>query len=74
MDSQAYQPQFEPLKALLLDLTRERSTVSLLRLVADRLAARRDVALSRVWLVAPGDSVPRLPIRGGTEFDLSRER
>ena len=56
MDSQvAYQPQFEPLKTLLLDLTRERSTGSLLRLVADRLAVRRDVALARVWLVAPGD-------------------
>lgn len=26
------------------------------------------------WLVAPGDSVPRLPLRGGTEFELSRER
>jgi len=46
---------FEPLKTLLLELAQERSLDALLPLVMRRLVEREDVALARVWLLAPGD-------------------
>ena len=46
---------FEPLKTLLLELAQERSLDALLPLVMRRLVEREDVALARLWLLAPGD-------------------
>jgi transcriptional regulator with GAF, ATPase, and Fis domain len=60
----AYQPQFEPLKALLLELSRQSTTGSLLGLVVNRLAERRDVALARIWLSRPGDICSSCDRRG----------
>src|SRR3954470_5362874 len=42
-------------KDLLLELAQERSLAELLPLVTRRLAEHEDVALARLWLVAPGD-------------------
>jgi transcriptional regulator with GAF, ATPase, and Fis domain len=52
---------FEPLKTLLLELAQERSLDALLPLVVSRLVEREDVALARVWLVAPGDVCATCP-------------
>jgi transcriptional regulator with GAF, ATPase, and Fis domain len=58
-----YQPQFDSLKALLLDMGRERSVEALLEMIVGRLAERKDVALARLWLVGPGDICDRCPMR-----------
>ena len=42
-------------KRLLLDMAQQRSVNSVLNLIVDRLAGQPDVALARIWLVAPGD-------------------
>ncbi len=55
---------FEPLKTLLLELAQERSLDALLPLVVSRLVEREDVALSRVWLVSPGDQCASCPNAG----------
>jgi transcriptional regulator with GAF, ATPase, and Fis domain len=47
---------FEPLKTLLLDLAQERRLDVLLTMVVGRLIDREDVALARIWLLAPGDA------------------
>ncbi|MEM7307584.1 MAG: sigma 54-interacting transcriptional regulator [Planctomycetota bacterium] len=44
-------PDFSHVKPLLLGMTQERSTRGVLQLVASRLAAARNIALARVWLV-----------------------
>jgi transcriptional regulator with GAF, ATPase, and Fis domain len=49
------EPEFESLKSLLLDMAQERSLDDLLQLVVNRLAERPHVALTRIWLLAPGD-------------------
>ena len=43
------------LKRLLLDMARQRSVDTVLKLIVDQLAAQPDVALARIWLLAPGD-------------------
>ena len=43
------------LKRLLLDMAEERCVENVLSLVARRLATQPEVALARIWLVAPGD-------------------
>ena len=43
------------LKRLLLDMGQERSVEPVLKLIVDRLSGQPDVALARVWLLAPGD-------------------
>jgi transcriptional regulator with GAF, ATPase, and Fis domain len=58
---------FEPLKTLLLELAQERSLESLLPLVVSRLVEREDVALARVWLLAPGDTCASCPNRAACE-------
>ena len=50
-----YEPEFESLKELLLDMARERSAETLLRLIVRRLATRPHVAMARIWLIAPAD-------------------
>lgn len=47
--------RIDSIKCLLLDMAHERTVESLLNLIVTRLNALADVALSRVWLVAPGD-------------------
>ena len=42
-------------KRLLLDMARERSVERVLQLVVDRMASQPEIALARIWLVAPGD-------------------
>ena len=51
------------LKRLLLDMAQQRSVDRLLRLIVDRLASQPDVALARIWLVAPGDLCPTCHMR-----------
>jgi transcriptional regulator with GAF, ATPase, and Fis domain len=58
---------FEPLKTLLLELAQERSLEALLPLVVSRLVEREDVALARVWLLAPGDVCAACPNRTACE-------
>ena len=43
------------LKRLLLDMSQERSVQHVLKLVVDRMASQPEVALARIWLIAPGD-------------------
>jgi len=43
------------LKLLLLDMSQERCVENVLKLIVDRMASQSDVALARIWLVAPGD-------------------
>ncbi len=50
-----YQPEYESIKELLLDMARERSIDDLLRTIVQRLAKRPQVALARIWLIAPPD-------------------
>ncbi len=50
-----YEAEFEFIKWLLLDLAQERSVDTLLRLIVTRLSGQSHVALSRIWLIKPGD-------------------
>ncbi|NQT12158.1 MAG: sigma 54-interacting transcriptional regulator [Planctomycetes bacterium] len=43
------------LKRLLLDMAEQRSVESALELIVDQLASQPEVALARIWLIAPGD-------------------
>jgi transcriptional regulator with GAF, ATPase, and Fis domain len=49
------EPELDSFKELLLEMAQERSSETLLKLVVERLAARPQVALARIWLIAPGD-------------------
>ncbi len=53
--SQTSAPAPDAFKELLLELAHERSLEDLLPLVTQRLAEHEDVALARLWLMAPGD-------------------
>lgn len=46
---------FESFQQLLLEMAQQRSVDDLLQLVTSSLASNRNVALARVWMVAPGD-------------------
>jgi transcriptional regulator with GAF, ATPase, and Fis domain len=50
-----YEPEFESIKDLILDIAQERSAELLLAMIVDRLAQRPHVALARIWLIKPGD-------------------
>ncbi len=54
-----YEPEFESLKEMLIDLPRETSLDILLDLIVRRLANRPHVALARIWLIQPGDDCPQ---------------
>ena len=51
------------LKALLLDLTAERSLDGLLQLIVIRVAAMSHVAMCRIWLIDDGDICDTCPLR-----------
>jgi len=51
------------LKALLLDLTAERSLDGLLQLIVTRVAAMSHVAMCRIWLIDDGDICSTCPLR-----------
>ncbi len=50
-------------KRLLLDVARQRSVDTVLKLIVDQLADQPDVALARIWLLAPGDICADCPMR-----------
>ena len=58
-----YQPEFESLKTLLLDMAQERSWEALLDMIGDRLLERPHMVLGRIWLILPGDICPTCPMR-----------
>jgi len=58
-----YRPEYDSLKALLLEMANARSFDQLLEVVVDRLAARPHVALVRIWLKRPGDICAACPKR-----------
>jgi len=58
-----YQPEFESLKKLLLDMAQERSWETLLDMIGDRLLERPHMVLGRIWLILPGDICPTCPMR-----------
>jgi len=60
----AYEPEFESIKSLLLDMAQERSMDAILRMIVHRMAKRPHVALARIWLIKPGDICERCLMRG----------
>ena len=58
-----YEPEFESLKGLLLEMAKERSVNGLLKMIVQRLAERTHVALARIWLIRPGDICASCPMR-----------
>jgi transcriptional regulator with GAF, ATPase, and Fis domain len=61
----SYRPEFDSMKALLLEIAEETSTERLFARIVERLAARPHVALSRVWVLGAGDRCDRCPMRPG---------
>jgi transcriptional regulator with GAF, ATPase, and Fis domain len=59
----AYRPEFDSMKALLLEITEERSPERLVFRIVERLAQRPHMALVRIWLIGPGDRCDRCPMR-----------
>ncbi len=59
----AFESDYESFKRLLREMALERSAATLLPLIVRRLAERPHVALSRVWLVRPGDQCASCPAR-----------
>lgn len=58
-----YQPEFDSLKKLLLDMAEERSWETLLDMIGDRLLERPHMVLGRIWLILPGDICSTCPMR-----------
>lgn len=58
-----YQPEFDSLKELLLDMAQERSWEALLDMIGDRLLIRPHMVLGRIWLIRPGDLCSTCPMR-----------
>lgn len=50
-----YEPDYEPLKALLLEMAQEHAAARLLEMIVRQLARRPHVALARIWLLQEGD-------------------
>ncbi|CCK78268.1 transcriptional activator [Desulfobacula toluolica Tol2] len=50
-----YQPEFESLKALLIEMAMERSVDVLLNLIVNRMVQRPHIALVRIWLKKKAD-------------------
>ncbi|MGD8368433.1 MAG: hydrogenase, partial [Desulfobacterales bacterium] len=59
----AYRPEFDSMKALLLEITEERSPERLVSRIVRRLAEQPHVALARIWLIGRGDRCDRCPMR-----------
>ncbi len=49
------QPDYDPFKALLLDMAQEHSVDALLKMIVQQLAKRPHIALARIWLIRTGD-------------------
>ncbi len=47
--------EFASFKCLVLDIAQQRTLDELLKLIVNRMAARPEVALVRIWLIRPGD-------------------
>ncbi len=58
-----YQPEFDSLKTLLLDMAQERSWEALLNMIGNRMLERPHMVLVRIWLVLPGDICTICPMR-----------
>jgi transcriptional regulator with GAF, ATPase, and Fis domain len=58
-----YEPEFDSLRDLLLEIALERSVEHLLRKVVQRLAARPHAVLARLWLLEKGDLCASCPMR-----------
>ncbi len=56
-----YEPEFQSIKHLLLDLARERELGEVLSSLTRRMAERPHVILAQVWLVQPGDLCESCP-------------
>ncbi|RPJ21220.1 MAG: hypothetical protein EHM35_18490, partial [Planctomycetaceae bacterium] len=50
-----YQPEYETLREFLIRMTEERSASALPGMVVRQMAGRPHVALTRVWILRPGD-------------------
>ena len=50
-----YQPDYDALKALLLEMAQEHAVAPLLDMTVRKLAGRAHVALARIWLIQDGD-------------------
>ncbi len=53
--SQTYEPEYESLKDLLIEMALERSVDVLINLIVDRMKERPHIALVRIWLKKKGD-------------------
>jgi len=60
-------PTYPLLRDLLLGMAQERTPAGLLTHLTAALAEQADVALARVWLVAPGDECATCPMRADCE-------
>ncbi len=58
-----YEPEFDSLRDLLLEIAPERSVEHLLSKVVQRLAQRPHAVLARLWLLDKGDLCPSCPMR-----------
>lgn len=58
-----YQPEFESLRDLLLEIAPERSAERLLRKVVQQLAERPHAVMARLWLIDKGDICGSCPMR-----------
>ena len=58
-----YEPEFDSLRDLLLEIAPERSVEHLLRKVVQRLAQRPHAILARLWLLEKGDLCSTCPMR-----------
>jgi len=58
-----YEPEFDSLKSLILDMAQERSLNALLKLIVNRLNERDHLALIRIWLVQAGDKCDVCPMK-----------
>jgi transcriptional regulator with GAF, ATPase, and Fis domain len=58
-----YEPEFDSLRDLLLEIAPERSVEHLLRKVVQRLAQRPHALLARLWLLDKGDLCASCPMR-----------
>lgn len=50
-----YEPDFDSLKTLLLEMAQEHAVATLLEMIVRQLARRPHVALARIWLIQEGD-------------------
>ena len=57
------QPSYPDLRDLLLSMGEERSPTQLLKRIVETLAESEDVALARIWVIAPGDDCDSCPMK-----------